>query len=378
MKRRLIVCCDGTWQDLDQSCHTNVVKMAQAIQPLDNTNGNHIHQIIYYDEGIGTQQVGSKIIDNLIKFVGGGLGLGIDHKIQDAYRFLCLNYEPEDEIYLFGFSRGAYTVRSLAGLIYNSGLLRRKYICQIPDAYKIYRDKDNQDKDPDGKDAINYRKDYAQYVKEYKDSYRVPIKALCCWDTVASLGIPDLIPFLELDKKFNEKYGFHDTTINPTVEKAFHAVAIDEIRKVFNVTLMKPYSSREKEQVVQIWFPGCHGCIGGGCNKECGLSDGALRWMIQQVKRLGLVLDESRVEGGINPDYSTPFDNTAKWPFNIGAPIKREITGDFNQLHKSVKLRWKYDPNYRPKELVEKFQKELDAWQPPIEKEETKRELASI
>ncbi|OPF18861.1 hypothetical protein B1L04_05340 [Microcystis aeruginosa KW] len=99
MKSRLIVCCDGTWQDLGQGYPTNVVKMAQAITPLDDSKGNPIRQIIYYDEGIGTKQTNAEVTDTLIKIAGGALGIGMDHKIEDAYRFLCLNYQPEDEIY---------------------------------------------------------------------------------------------------------------------------------------------------------------------------------------------------------------------------------------------------------------------------------------
>lgn len=280
MKRRLIVCSDGTWQDLAKNYPTNVVKMAQAIQPLDSFNNHHIHQIVYYDEGLGTKQIdtGHSLIDTLIKIGGGALGLGIDHKIQDAYRFLCLNYETDDEIYLFGFSRGAYTVRCLAGLIYNSGLLHRKFIRKVPKAYELYREKQNPDNAPNGKNSIDFRNQYGQ---------QVPIKALCCWDTVASLGIPDFIHSVKLDEKFNERYRFYDSTVNPTIEKAFHAVAIDEIRKVFDVTRME---SSKENQVIQVWFPGGHGCVGGGCKQECGLSDAALLWMMEQVEQLGLVL----------------------------------------------------------------------------------------
>nr|NCS26798.1 DUF2235 domain-containing protein [Microcystis aeruginosa BS13-02] len=157
MKSRLIVCCDGTWQDLGQAYPTNVVKMVQAITPLDDNKGNPIRQIIYYDEGIGTKQSNTEVTDALIKIAGGALGIGMDHKIQDAYRFLCLNYQPEDEIYLFGFSRGAYTVRCLAGLVYNCGLLYREFIRQIPKAYEIYREKQDPNNAPNGKNAIDFR-----------------------------------------------------------------------------------------------------------------------------------------------------------------------------------------------------------------------------
>jgi uncharacterized protein (DUF2235 family) len=245
MKRRLIVCSDGTWQDLDKQHPTNVVKMTQAILPIGSDG---MDQIIYYDEGLGTKQINSResISDLLTKLGGGALGLGIDHKIQDAYRFLCLNYQPGDEIYLFGFSRGAYTVRSLAGLIYNSGLPSREHVKKIPAAYELYRDRDNPAKDPDGPDAVSFRRRHGE---------RVPIKALCCWDTVAALGLPDLFPGLHLDATFNHRYAFHDHKVNKTIEHAFHAVSIDENRKEFYYTPMEVSSIKDTE-LCQVWFPG--------------------------------------------------------------------------------------------------------------------------
>ena len=135
--KSLIVLCDGTWQDLNQPFPTNVVRLLEAIAPQTKDGKD---QIVYYDEGIGTQQVSIEpsLIDNLIKVAGGALGLGIDHRILKCYRFLCLNYRPGDSIFLFGFSRGAYTVRSLAGLIYNCGLLKSEHVRMITHAYSIY------------------------------------------------------------------------------------------------------------------------------------------------------------------------------------------------------------------------------------------------
>ncbi|MCU0541223.1 MAG: DUF2235 domain-containing protein [Oscillatoriaceae cyanobacterium Prado104] len=350
MKRRLIVCCDGTWQDLEQSYPTNVFKMAQAIKPVGERN---IPQIVYYDEGLGTKQIDSKasLIDSLTKFAGGAFGLGIDHRIQDAYRFLCMNYEPKDEIYLFGFSRGAYTVRCLAGLIYNSGLLHRKFIRYIPAAYELYREKQDPDNTPHGKNAVDFRIKYGE---------RVPIKALCCWDTVGSLGVPDLIPG-SLDENFNKRYQFYDTKINPEIEKAIHAVAVDEIRKVFSVTPMESSKNPPDNQVTQVWFPGGHGCVGGGSKEECGLSDGALLWMMEQVEKLGLVLDKTCVEDPIEPNYAAPFDNTPEFPFNLAGTILRHRISSCGDLHESVKQRWQ-DPkcHYRPENLL-KFQDYLNA-----------------
>jgi uncharacterized protein (DUF2235 family) len=356
MGRRLIVCSDGTWQDLYKDYPTNVVKMAQAILP---TGSDGVQQVVYYDEGLGTKQIGSgrSIIDELIKLGGGGIGLGIDHKIQDAYLFLCLNYEPGDDIYLFGFSRGAYTVRCLAGLIYNSGLPHRKFIRKIPEAYELYRDR-NLSKKPSGADAISFRNYYGD---------RVPIKALCCWDTVASVGLPDLIPGITLDAKFNERYSFYDSRINRTIEHAFHAVAIDENRKVFYFT---PMESDQSGQLSQVWFPGGHGCVGGGSQEERGLSDRALEWMLNNVVSLGLSVDAKNVEyGKINGDVEYGVKSMYKAPFKLAtSPLgykTREFpdTSTFSDLDLSVKKRWKDKTcNYRPGNLKKKFGIELDAW----------------
>ncbi|MEG4490574.1 phospholipase effector Tle1 domain-containing protein, partial [Microcoleus sp. D3_18_C4] len=157
---------------------------------------------------------------------------------------------------------------------------------------------------------------------------------------------------------------FYDDRVNPTIEKAIHAVAIDEIRAVFDATLMEPHSSRGKEQVTQVWFPGGHGCIGGGCKEECGLSDGALLWMMEEVEKLGLDLDKTLVEDGIEPRYDTPFDNQPKWPFSLGGVKLRKVKDGFSALHESVKRRWN-DPSCpdRSENLME-FQEQLDAWSP--------------
>ncbi|MBD2690824.1 DUF2235 domain-containing protein [Anabaena catenula] len=341
--KRIIVCCDGTWQTLEAPYPTNVVKLAEAIKPLSD---DHIYQILFYDEGLGT--------GNLIDKIGGGaFGVGIDQAIQKAYRFLCLNYEDGDEIYLFGFSRGAYTARCLAGLIYCSGLLKRQYIRKIPQAYELYRNRD-KDTHPSGKKSVEFRQKYGE---------NVPIEVLGCWDTVGSLGIPDLIPYIPIDNWINKKYKFFDTKLNHLIKKAFHAVAIDETRKAFDVTPMTP-NADIKDQVTQIWFPGDHGCVGGGTESTRGLSDAALDWMMAQVSAIGLDLDKSCVEYGIKPNAQTLFQKNSK-VFDILLPrILREVDGEFSDLDVTVKKRWQDSSlKYKPKNL-EKFQDQLNAWKP--------------
>jgi uncharacterized protein (DUF2235 family) len=346
--KRLIVCCDGTWQKLDNPYPTNVVKMAQAIMPFDKDN---IPQIVYYGEGIGTEHSDTKVWGS--ELWEGALGWGIDDKIKDAYRFLCLNCSCGDEIYLFGFSRGAYTVRCLAGLIYNSGLLRREFIRKIPEAYELYRNRDKSTHPTKGEKAILFRQQYAD---------NVGIKVLACWDTVGSLGIPDLIPYLRIDNILNAKYEFFNTEINPRIEKAFHATAVDEIRKTFNVTGMEPNSKCSPDQVKQVWFPGGHGCVGGGTEDTRGLSDATLVWMMKQVGDLGLALDVTKIEGGIAPKYDTPFDCKPDFLSALGGEISRTVQCDFSGLHDSVKKRWRADFKYRPKNLY-KFNEYFKVWE---------------
>lgn len=366
MKRRLIICCDGTWQDLDQKHPTNVVKMTQAILPNGTDLADPaiaVDQIIYYDEGLGTKQLNipDSISDFLTQLGGGALGLGIDHKIQDAYRFLCLNYLPGDEIYLVGFSRGAYTVRSLAGLIYNSGLPRREYVRMIPMAYELYRDRDHDEKDPDGAEAKAFRASYGE---------RVPIKALCCWDTVAELGIPDLFRRVHLDAALNHRYAFHDHKLNKTIQHAFHAVSIDENRKEFYYTPME-VSSAQNTELCQVWFPGGHGCVGGGSESDRGLSDGALAWMLEKVSALGLTVDSTRIAykgshgmmvTGLEPN---PTIQVKAAPCLLGSRL-REIpvaTSFTDEVHISAKQRW-HDPGcaYKPENLRQRFAADLAAW----------------
>ena len=289
---------------------------------------------MFYDEGIGTESKATRLL-------GGATGLGIDRNIQDAYRFLCLNYIPGDEIYLFGFSRGAYTVRSLAGMIYCSGLLDRPHITKAFEAYDLYRNRDIKPKD---QEAVDYRQEYGD---------RVPITLLGCFDTVGSLGIPGLPAFKQIHQQLNKRYRFHDTTLNKGIQNALHAVAIDEIREVFDVTPMTKNPDAENQKVLQVWFPGEHGCVGGGTEEHSGLSDAALQWMMDSIRELGLGLEfePSVIPTGINPNYECDFQNTPGL-FKLGGIKFREVGDVIEELHESVIKRLQSRKDYRPKNLV--------------------------
>ena len=349
--KQLIVCSDGTWQKIASPYPTNVVKITQAI-------AHNPDNLIFYGEGIGT--------GNLVDRITGGLfGWGIDQNIQAAYRFLCLNYAPGDRIYLFGFSRGAYTVRSLVGLIRSIGMLPRQGMRQIPQAYQIYQaakgkyvgkgelTRENT-KVRELPEVVKFRQ---QMIDTYGSDYQeeIEITVLGCWDTVGALGVPRIawIPSW-IDNLFNQKYQFHNTKLSSTVKFAFHAVSIDERRKAFLPTQMKPAYAG---QLTEVWFPGGHGGVGGGTAANSPLSNIALLWMMASVEglNLGLKFDRHQIEFGIeiNPNIQTKDD--LKLPIFKGLRFMPSAA----ILHESVYQRWHSCRWYRPDNLVEHHEKVL-------------------
>nr|WP_320190756.1 DUF2235 domain-containing protein [uncultured Desulfobacter sp.] len=286
--KRLIVCCDGTWNTPEMVCPTNVVKIAQAIPEVD---ANNVQQIVFYDEGIGTQNL-------LDKYAGGALGKGIDLNVQQAYRFIALNYSPGDEIYLYGFSRGSYTVRSLAGMIGFAGMLERHQIDWIQEAYELYRKcRRGQSDEP----AV-FRAEHQTTIPD--------ITFMGCWDTVEALGLPNKVDFIKIDNAFKDRYRFVNSVLGDHIRKAVHAVAIDEIRMEFDVTLMQASENRGAEQVTEEWFPGDHGSVGGGTPHKRPLSDAALAWMIERTRaNASLHFDTKKIPGGLKKEPTIFFDN---------------------------------------------------------------------
>ncbi|MEM9541617.1 MAG: DUF2235 domain-containing protein [Cyanobacteria bacterium P01_E01_bin.42] len=342
MQKRLIVCCDGTWQTLESTYPTNVVKIAQGVKTFDSRG---IPQVIYYDEGLGNA-------NKIDAFLGGSFAVGLSENVQQAYRFLCFNYDPGDEIYLFGFSRGAYTVRSLVGLMSCCGLVGRSHVRKTPEAYEIYRELDKATRIRKGK----------EFQQKYSYSQPAKITLLGCWDTVGSVGIPDIIPFWSLDRDINKKYGFHDTDLSPIIENAIHALSIDEDRKVFQPTFMQQKPENTKQRLRQVWFPGVHSSVGGGTQAYRGQSNITLSWMLDIIQndfKLGLEFDRSQMEdsNAIDPlvNFSTANEATGirKFVWKLTGIKLRDIeTIDPEPIfHESVKKRWQGRSDYRPDNL---------------------------
>jgi hypothetical protein len=305
--RHLVVCCDGTWNTPGQEqggvpTPTNVVRLYHSLHERED-------QLRYYHPGVGTDP---GLVDRLR---GGGLGTGLAGNIKSAYSWLATTYQPGDAICLFGFSRGAYTVRSLGGMLSACGLARipattrpAERWAEIDRLYdEVYRP--TQPREP-GR-SVPYP--------------QVRIRFLGVWDTVGSLGIPDSLPMLNLFD-VEDRHRFHDTRLNPLIDHARHAVALDECRGPFTPTLWtgKPPAPGGDRSVRQVWFPGDHCDVGGG-HLQSGLSDAALQWMINEARRCtGLTFREKLLEQ-IRPDPTDVLHNSCTGVYLHLTPTPRAV-----------------------------------------------------
>ncbi len=325
--KRIIICCDGTWNNPEQKEVTNVVKAARALRPQ---GGDGTAQVVFYDWGVGSAGgLGDKL-------TGGALGKGIDKNIQDAYRFLVHNYKDGDEICFFGFSRGAYTARSTVGLIRNIGVLKKEYAGLIPRAYRMYRSKAG----PDAAAARRFRRDFSREVR---------IKFIGVWDTVGALGIP-----LKVVRELLTpgKYDFHDTRLSRSVDFAAHAVAVDERRVDFKPSLWRRKPSPELV-LEQDWFAGVHCDIGGGY-RETGLSDIALMWMVEQAERAGLSFDRDYLGKIARPDFRGKLHRSRRGIYWTKKPYVRPIGklgAELEKIHPTVRQRMAAVESYRPRNV---------------------------
>jgi uncharacterized protein (DUF2235 family) len=275
MGKRVVLCADGTWNTphgVDAVViDTNVRKLYCALADVPD-------QLRYYDSGVGTD---GTPIDHL---TGGAMGQGLFQKIQDNYEYLAYVWDPGDDVYLFGFSRGAYTARSLGGMIARFGVPTKNFDnATVSKIFAAYRETDQ------AKRAALTQSLSAQYGLT-----PVSVKMVGVWDTVGSLGIPGLL-FSLFDQK---QYGFLDTTLHPNVQNAYHAVCIDERRAQFMPTLWaNPDGSPRANdaQVTQVWFPGVH-CNVGGSYEQSQLSDIAMRWMMKKAIGCGLTFGDGAMK----------------------------------------------------------------------------------
>ncbi|QIW96566.1 hypothetical protein AMS68_002084 [Peltaster fructicola] len=309
--KKLIVCCDGTWQDSDNTPQrpTNITRICRAISGTDDS---HHQQIVYYQAGIGT---GIGLTNHIIN---GATGRGLAEHIREAYVFLASNYAEHDDlvlrdsIFLGGYSRGAYTARSIGGLLGAVGLLKKtamQYFYDIfldwehagekhykPRFFNAYFSDEAERKKYKPNDALAHVEG-AENIDKYMDEYRrqlvllglsqeVKIKSIGVFETVGALGIPvnpvlqRILPFLP---SFFREYSWFDTRLGSHVESGFQALALDEKRAPFHPAVWEKPDMDNSVILEQVWFPGSHANVGGGGHAGTGISDLTICWMMDHL-----------------------------------------------------------------------------------------------
>jgi uncharacterized protein (DUF2235 family) len=355
MPKNIVICCDGTRNEFGTR-NSNVIKLYQVIV-RDAT------QVTYYHPGIGTMGARSALSAAgklWTKVIGLAFGYGISDNIADAYQFLMRNYEPEDNVFVFGFSRGAYTARALCGMLHIVGLLTVGNEGLIPYAIRLIKRKHI-----DFGIAAAFKKTFSRECKPY---------FVGVWDTVSSIGwVYNTVEF-----------PFTRATKNPDFHIIRHAVSVDERRAFFREnSLGEPHDAQQ--DIMEIWFPGVHSDVGGSYPEaESQLSKDAFQWMLNEAEAAGLIVNQSQKAAilGARPPYVPP-DPTGPihesltgvwwiaefWPklvhvhqagpadvwksklqLNLG---RRRYVPEGSSLHISVEQRMQSVPSYRPSNLCE-------------------------
>ncbi len=344
--KRLVMCCDGTWNTPDEvangaPCPTNVTKLALATAA---TGEDGLEQRLFYTAGVGTRR--------WEHLAGGAFGYGLSANVRETYRFIVDNFEPGDELFFFGFSRGAFTARSTVGFVRNAGVLRREHTDRVDEAYALYRSRTEH---PRSVASSLFRRSYAHETR---------VRFIGGWDTVGALGIP-VSGFAPADL-VNRRWQFHDTQLSSHVDAAFQALAIDEQRAPFVPTLWTPAPGAlaADQRVEQVWFSGGHSDVGGGY-ADSFLSDVALRWMVERARSYHLGVDESVLTGerpvaslelSMRPDPLGRLHDSRIGVYRLLPPLHRSI-GTQDPAHEyaasSARRRREEDAAYAPAALMD-------------------------
>ena len=286
MSKNIILCSDGTGQKGNYGADSNVYKLYQML----DLHNHDVEQISIYDNGVGTSDSDGDSKTNAIwRAVSSAFGFGFKENVCDLYRFLARNYERGDQIYFFGFSRGAATVRACVGFIYHCGLLDKnhpelqsdaafeKRINEAIDCYHKWQSHTVEDE---------FKAKWAVHDDVYAPNGDLKIRFVGVWDTVSALGFPKDVPFVsklfeDLDR---EQSGFYDFELNKNVEYAYHALSIDDARRTFHPLI---WDESRGNVVEQVWFAGVHSNVGGGYPRH-ELSDVAFDWMLERAGYHGL------------------------------------------------------------------------------------------
>ena len=284
MSKNIILCSDGTGNKGGHGADTNVYKLYNAVDIHDSS----IPQVTFYDSGVGTSK------NKYIRGITGAFGFGFRDNVMDLYEFLTRHYEPGDNVFLFGFSRGAATVRAFAGMIQSCGLLdinneccktnkhldEKKFQYQLKMAMEAY-------------ELIKMDTSFAlEFKKKAVEHGKLKIKFIGVWDTVSALGFPQdwsgafhgLFKLVDIVTDIPWPHTFYNYQLDENVEDVYHALAIDDERKTFHPEVWNEIMGERPKNIEQVWFAGVHSNVGGGYPRA-GLSTVALDWMMVRAAR---------------------------------------------------------------------------------------------
>lgn len=328
--RNLVFISDGTLSTLEPGVETNAGLLLKLLREV----GRRPFQNFGYDPGVQGQ--------GFARWFNAATGMGINLSICGGYAFLASRYRPGDRIFLFGYSRGAYAVRSLAGMIGTVGLLRQDKATErnIRQAFRLY----------EANGTLRGSRVWAEFAGP-RCHAEVPIEMLGVWDTVRALGLP----YPVLSRLGQMATEFHDDALGPHIRHGYHALALDEDRTAFAPILWRR-SPDWQGRLEQAWFPGAHGDVGGevrGKPEARPLANIALNWMLRRSARCGLALPEDW-EGRFAEDSAAPSLGSRSGIARLFLLRRPRLTGgaDGETLHLSIRERMAALPGYRPAGLA--------------------------
>ena len=291
MAKNIVICSDGTGNTANKNRGTNVFKLFEMVDQHDPD----MAQITIYDDGVGTSAF------KPLKILGGAFGWGLARNVRELYAALVRVYEPGDHIYLFGFSRGAFTVRCLAGLVTRIGILDAQRLDsdetlrkRVKDAYRTYRH-DNRAWLERLLGCLRRRPSIEEFARAHcrdleadlppagRGRGRARIRFVGVWDTVSAVGFP-VLWVADAINCLIYRFKFPNYQLSPCVERAAQALSIDDERKTFHPRLWDESAEAEPgERIRQVWFAGVHSNVGGGYPKQ-GMSLVSLDWMLRQAE----------------------------------------------------------------------------------------------
>lgn len=298
--KNIILCSDGTGKSGGVGSNTNVYELYKAVDTSSTT------QIVYYNDGIGS--TGSKYL----RIMAGAFGFGFARNISNLYGYLVRHYEPGDKVFMFGFSRGAATIRAVAGMIETIGLMRKdcpeiltdgridgiKLTIELLKAIRLY------------KRASRRAKAVAEF-KANKTHGVIDIEVVGVWDTVSALGFPQdsswlVIGLSRIVDKVTDwvfPHSYFNYQLDKNVKNAYHALSIDDERRTFYPIVWDETAEKRPENIEQVWFSGSHSNVGGGYPRT-GLSSIPMDWMMTKSAQHGLVFRDAiwqDIKDGMNP-----------------------------------------------------------------------------